>query len=347
MVVLVKVVYVSYKRKGINMIINEEYKNFECVQKLEPNLKQRFFTIVSSYAMNLPERVVLDNSVYTLHDFNHHCVDIYKIISYYLLYPKTVYERTIGLSARELYILDLAVLFHDYSMSNSLTVTRKNHSAESAEFVYEQYNRTDSVFRTNCDLTVEEIKALMAIIKAHSDVKDGTVPAEKNGIYSPELRNYDARYGGPIRAAFLAGILRLADELDVTSARLGTNSIESQLSDLKRKIESGIINKSNERYENMIESLYFWKIQHYFSSMVINDRGVLCIQVDDNYVQQSIDCGGEKMSIEADINKIMLKITKQFEVISQQLFSLIEVKIYVLLSKIIVKSNILNLEARE
>ena len=240
----------------------------------------------------------------------------------------------------------MAVLFHDYSMSNSFTVTRENHSVESANFVWEQYQRIDSVFRTCCDLNLEEVKAVMAVIKAHSNVKDNSVSDEENGIYSPELRNYDARSGRPIRAGFLAGLLRLADELDVTSARLGTNSIEAKLNELKDKINSGEIDGNNPRYDNMLNSIYFWKIQHYFSSMNISDRGVLCIQVDDKHVSDCIANGELKSTIEADINKIMAKIKNEFEAIKKVLFSLTEVKIYVKLDEIVVKSTVLNLEAQ-
>lgn len=55
--------------------------------------------------------MVIGDSAFTLHDFDHHCFDIYKIISEVLFDEELVYSEKYGLSERELYIMNLAVLF--------------------------------------------------------------------------------------------------------------------------------------------------------------------------------------------------------------------------------------------
>lgn len=55
--------------------------------------------------------MVIGDSAFTLHDFDHHCFDIYKIISEVLFDEELVYSEKYGLSERKLYIMNLAVLF--------------------------------------------------------------------------------------------------------------------------------------------------------------------------------------------------------------------------------------------
>ena len=119
------------------MQINDEYKNIECIKKLKDQYKNAFFKIVEYYAPKLPEKLVKEGSAYTLHDFNHHCIDIYQIISDVILYPNMAYTSE-GLTDKELYILNLAVLFHDFGMDAYLNCGRKDHSRTSAEYIQEQ-----------------------------------------------------------------------------------------------------------------------------------------------------------------------------------------------------------------
>lgn len=214
-----------------------EYKKIQCIRKMEEEYFNRFDNIVNEYAPKLSGRVIMDGSAFTLHDFEHHCFDIYKIISEVLFDEELVYKTDYGISQRELFILNLAVLFHDIGMFNELGATRANHSVKSADFVQREYDDSRSVFKKKSDLTVNEVKALKAIITAHSDVKDKTVEDEKNGMKSPDLKDYNAKEG-KIRAKFLAGVLRLADELDVSSDRLGTGEIEQQIEEGKKSMKN-------------------------------------------------------------------------------------------------------------
>lgn len=103
--------------------------------------------------------MVIGDSAFTLHDFDHHCFDIYKIISEVLFDEELVYSEKYGLSERELYIMNLAVLFHDIGMSNGLDRARDNHSLNSADYIDRQFKDSRSVLSQNSDLSANEIKA--------------------------------------------------------------------------------------------------------------------------------------------------------------------------------------------
>ena len=100
--------------------------------------------MVEEYGEKLSTRVVTENAVYTLHDFDHHCFDIYRIISNVLLDEKLAYKsEDYGLSSRELLILNVAVLFHDIGMSHVLGASRKNHAKKSAEYFQNEYEKNN------------------------------------------------------------------------------------------------------------------------------------------------------------------------------------------------------------
>lgn len=155
--------------------MNEEYKQIECISKMKKEYFDKFCTIVEGYREKISDNLVIGDSAFTLHDFDHHCFDIYKIISEVLFDEELVYSEKYGLSERELYIMNLAVLFHDIGMSNGLDRARDNHSLNSADYIDRQFKDSRSVLSQNSDLSANEIKALKAIIIAHSNLKDRSV----------------------------------------------------------------------------------------------------------------------------------------------------------------------------
>ena len=307
------------------MEINVEYKEISCIDKLDDQYKKHLFNIVDYYGPKLPERLINENSAYTMHDFNHHCINIYKIISEIILWPDTAYEKS-GLSNKELFILDLAVLFHDFGMSAYLTGGRKDHSRRSAEYIQEIYDTKDSVFRKESNLNRNELKALKLIVMAHSDIKDGSVPDTVNGLNNQELRNDMPVHLGKIRGRFLASILRLADELDVTVERLGNGEMESQLNELKkkkiqneRKLESCESNEYKktlrqeiEKIDAMIESSDHWERLHLFSTVDREGEKVL-IRVDDDYIKHCCEAGDTYECLVDRMYFVLRKISSEFK----------------------------------
>mgnify|MGYP002516635136 CR=1 FL=1 len=307
------------------MEINAEYKEIDCIKNLDSQYKERFFRIVDQYGTQLPERLVIEGSAYTMHDFNHHCINIYKIISEIILWPKIAYGNN-GLSGKELFILDLAILFHDIGMNAFLTGGRKDHSRRSAEFIQEIYDRKDSVFRKESGLNLNELKALKLIVMAHSDIKDGSVPETINGLNNHELRNDMAAHVGKVRARFLASLLRLADELDITVERLGNGETESQLNDLKEekirkereldKCENSdykqALREEIEKIDAMIESLDHWERLHLFSTVDRNGEEVV-IKVNDDHVRYCCEAGDTNENLVDRMFFVFRKIASEFK----------------------------------
>lgn len=298
-----------------------EYKNIQCIAKMEKKYEDMFDDIVKAYVNRLSSRILLYDSVYTLHDFEHHCFSIYKIISNVLFNENFVYNKQNGISQRELFILNLAVLFHDIGMSDVLDVTRENHSLKSAEYIQNEYDDSNRALKKNTDLTPSEIKALKAIVVAHSNVKDGTVNSQENGLNSPMLKEYDAKDGKPIRTKFLAGVLRLADELDVSSERVGQGDLEQQIEEGKKKYEklkesaqTEKQKKELERWDKYFDSLKHWKKLHLILSVKRSQDGeTIELIVDDEYVERCLDGGNTEKALARDLVEIYLEIEKKLQ----------------------------------
>ncbi|OUQ22674.1 hypothetical protein B5E77_16470 [Lachnoclostridium sp. An131] len=304
--------------------IAPEYKDFECIKQLGV-YQEAFIKLVECYGQELNGgRIIIEDSVYTLHDFDHHCIEIYKIISDVLLDPKRAYSSP-GLTKRELYILDMAVLFHDISMSQDIMAKRESHSKSSADYVQELFDNTKSLFSKESQLTINELNALKAIIIAHSDIKDGTVPPEEQGLGATALSKPVPAKSGMIRPKLLAGILRLADELDVTNERLGCRSIEESLRKCQEKFENmkmqlkveegeGLLEAEYEKYEKYVESLSYWKNLYLFSEVrrEMQDDTIQLI-TDDRYIRELLEQGNTPPAIARKILKIYEKIDKEWK----------------------------------
>lgn len=167
------------------------FYEIECIKRMDEDNLQSFKFVLENYASHLATRVELAGSAFTSHD-QIHCLNIYKIISSVILRDDTAYTPKIGLTKRELYILNLAVLFHDIGMSDTLGAKRETHSRDSANYIQTEYDNVRSCLRSKANLMPNEVKAIKAIVKAHSDIKgDPTIDKNKNGLLSDELKkNY-------------------------------------------------------------------------------------------------------------------------------------------------------------
>ena len=318
------------------------FYEMQCIKEMDENSLQRYKKLLEFYAPKLPERIELDGSAFTPHDANH-CLDLYKIISSCLFANNIAYVPEHGLSKRELYILNLAVLFHDFGMSNQLGVSRGVHSRESAEYVQAEYDDSRSCLKTEGKLSPNEIKALKAIIKAHSNVKDPNISKDNNGIFSKELtKEYKDFYSKPIRSLFLAGILRLADELDITSERLGDSIIEKQIEEGKQKLKKFEKEGNTEelkKWEGFIEEKH-WKRLHLFEAIELNDKKtVIELIVDDDYIETLIDQGSTEKAVADEISEVYRKVKNEFSEIKKKAFSEASLKAYVPIEEIKVASE--------
>lgn len=305
------------------------YLKFKCIEKLEDDYKSKFINIVEFYRPKLNTISNDCGSVYTLHDFDHHCCNLYNIASNIILNEETAFAVTeSSLSQSELYLLDLAILLHDIGMTKLVDFSRDNHSALSAEIIKKDYsNNSNPLSESYSGLSKNEIDALMLIVKAHSDVKDGSVPEEENGLKNPKLNNSVIGRWNKIRAKFLANILRLADELDITNTRLGGGNALEELEEAakqKKIIEGKIGNTSNEediiklkeelkRYENAEFSLERWNRLKLFSSVERDESGKVILNIDESAVEDCVGLGDDEREIAKTVAKIYDKIDREFK----------------------------------
>ena len=199
------------------------------------------------------------------------------------------------------------------------------------------------------DFTISEIRALKAIVLAHSNIKDGSVSSEENGLHSPKLKDYSSKTGGVIKTKFLAGVLRLADELDVSSERLGTGELEQQIEEgqkeiekLKESIKTEADKKKIEKWEKYIDSLKHWKRLHLISEVKRNqNRDTIELCVDDEYIERCLDDGQTEKSIARDLIDIYLEINKKLQEAIQEAFSERRVRKYIPVKQVkIVTDNV-------
>lgn len=304
---------------------------------MDANYKERFIKIVEEYGPRLNKYIADNGAVYTLHDFDHHCCNIYKIISDVILNTNIALakgQNHSSLTDYELYILNLAVLLHDIGMTEVVDFSRDNHSVKSAEII-----KNDSRISANplsdekSGLRINDIKALMKIVKAHSDVKDGSVADDENGLNDPDLTNDMPGRVGPIRAKFLANILRMADELDVTSDRLSSVDIIGELEsavERKRIAENMIENIGDnddcehlqeklERYTNAEYSYLKWKNLFYFSDIKCDNSGRATLCIDDEIIRSELEKGENEKVLAKAVWEVYEKILYEFNIFCEDI----------------------------
>lgn len=314
----------------------------DCIKNLDSNNLEQFKRVMQEYAPHLLERLDVEGSIYTPHDVNH-CLNLYKCISKVILKNTKSYDTNYGLTGRELFILDLAVLFHDIGMSDVINPQRKHHSKAAAEYIEKEYEDNRSCLKKT-DLTPLEKKALKAIVKAHSDIKDDpTIGLDKNGLNADDLKaTYEDIQSKPIRVLLLAGILRLADEMDVTNARLGNSMVETQLKEMEEKFN---LHQNDENYKDVcagyLESKKHWDKLHLFEMISLDlDTGLVELKVDDDYVSHRVESGATEKSIANAISDVVLKIEKELKVIKDKCFSKPDVRGFIYVDRIQVFTGI-------
>lgn len=298
------------------MAIEQRYQKLKCYQLLTDPYKTCLDKLIEDYAEELNAPIHVGDSLYTPHDFNHHCYNLYRIISNHLCDLRIGADRSTQLSDFELFLLDIAVLFHDYAMSTitTLNVERKTHSADSAQRFLQQWKNSDSSLYKNgqkANMSDNDIRAVAAIIKAHSDEKGPDAP-EKTGILAEDLKDeMDSSDPNPVRAKFLAGILRLADELDITSDRIGNVHLAAQL-DLDNP-------------DNRV-SYQCWNDLCYFASLR-NDQEIhtqLNLVLDDKEIQTQFDNGDEN-NVRSRVWHVKEKIDGELSMIWEKIFQRTEI----------------------
>lgn len=308
--------------------MDDGYKEFECYKHMSDHDKDCFDKLTMHYSGFLGNGKTENatSTRFTLHDFEHHCFDIYKYISEVIL-SKAAYGEN-GLSKRELYILNLSVLFHDISLHLVDDCERGKHARQSADWLRREHGNRGSTFSDLCDLADTEVDALCAVISAHSDEKDAD---GKTGIYNQELIDYPSKQK-EIRTQLLAGILRLTDELDITTMRIGDLRFETELrqkaeefahacskyqtatdSEIRKNAE-----KEMERLRPKAESYRHWDKLHYFEEVRCANTSIV-LKVRKRKIEEETARGNEE-HVEKIIGDVFLKVSEEFLKIQKVLF---------------------------
>ena len=292
------------------------YLKYKCVQKMSSEDINRFKKIVQQYAGRLNETDASNGKIYTLHDFNHHCRNLYRIISEDILADNAYGDD--GLTDRELYILNIAVLLHDIGLKDKVYIDRERHAKLSAKIIEDEYARNYSaISEAESNLSQNDIYALSAIVEAHSDDKSEMII--KCALDNKELTNDMVGSFGQIRAHFLANILRMADELDITTERLGGFNIIQELEEAKKQLIKEEVNEGEkiQNYKNAVGSLEHWKRLLYFSEIYSDESGTVHAVMDKHYIGRVIEGGGSLDEIISQTKKIRKKILKEFRLFTR------------------------------
>lgn len=297
------------------MEIDQELYELPCIKKMGDIYFKKWENIKTQYVERLNRGAIYRPIAYTLHDYTHHCYNIYKIIDKVILFNPQ-------LSEQEWFILNTAILLHDFSMTRE-NFNRLIHSKQSADWVYEQMEK-DTVLKNN--LNTGEAEAVALIIQAHSDCKrivNGREEIEKYTLEDKEMKDLmDSEGAHAVHVKFLAAILRIADECDVTRSRIGNVDFE----------------ELNEKDEEQRYSKEQWLKLKCFKTLE-REGDKLELIVDDRYVKGHLD---EMADIERRIMKVVLKIRKQLMYVREKVIVKDEYIAIFQLSKVVICSEALS-----
>lgn len=282
------------------MDVDVELLKLRCIKNMGSDYTKKWEQIKNAYAPELDHGSIHNPVAYTLHDYSHHCYDIYKIISQVILYP----EKDDFLSQQDWFVLNVAILLHDYSMTFP-NFDRLIHAKQSADWLMKQSeSEDDTIIKANLSHNEPEIISL--IIKAHSDckiVENGKeIVTEYNLEDSLLLDEMDGGGANPIHAKFLAVVLRLADECDVTHSRVSKNNKSSYLAD--------------DNTEQRISKEHWLKLQCFKSIKRENNK--LELIVNDNYIQK---ISGDVANNQTRIKSVVKTIRKQIKYVREKVIA--------------------------
>lgn len=250
---------------------------------------QRYLNIwiklVGKYADELNKLPVKRETGYTQHDFSHHCKNIYQII-------ENVFLRGVMVEEEEHFVLAVAVLMHDISMTK-IHFDRLSHSQQSVDYIEEEIKNGVAIWN---DLNARTIDAIEQVIRAHSDIKECTLDG-KEQVKTYTLRETKEKINGEagiLHVRWLAGILRLADELDITVDRKGVADIRyEELRD----------DDPDESYSKKC-----WRQLSYFEA-VEKSRAIIELVLHKRYLR--VHLNDDRANIVSEIRAIRKKIFKQ------------------------------------
>jgi hypothetical protein len=260
---------------------------------MEAKYKGKWDALRLVYERVLDQGPIIQYTAYTPHDYSRHCTGIYRNIGIFFI---DIIKKVV--TQEELFILNVSVLLHDIKMAyDSSPEMRNAHGQSAKEFILDEVYKQKSSTLSDL-LTKPQTLAIVDVILGHSDIKSET------RINTIDLLPLDAEFligelGKPINVRLLAAILRFADELDITSAR-----IEGI------KIDRYPINEDSEK---------FWRQCELFVSVRKNptDNRQIVLQVDSTAVHTK----GDKENDIPLIIEVRNKISEELNMLNNKVFS--------------------------
>lgn len=260
-------------------------KKYQWIKGMGDGYLSKWTELVNKYAEELNKMPVKKETGYTHHDFSHHCKDIYKII-------ENVFLSGIKIEEEESFALAVAVLLHDISMTK-IHFDRLTHSQQSVEYIENEIENGVDIWSKIHPQTINVIKQ---VIRAHSDIKESKQDGMEN------IRNYTLRETelkadgetGKLHVRWLAGILRLADELDITVARKGV--ADNRYKELRE-------DDPDENYSKLC-----WRQLNYFES-ITKQKTIVRLVLYSPYLKNHLN--DDRANIVSEIKKIRAKICER------------------------------------
>lgn len=282
----------------------ETIKKLKIIRELKKHddYYKKFENIVDFYSQILDNGAVQRDVGFTPHDFTHHCKNIYEILGNIL--PKAFYSKYSNGS--NLFLLLTAVLLHDISMAlDGSMEARRAHSKSGKDYVIKQIIEEEgSCLNINCRKSF--VDALGDIIYAHSDIKDDNdniiVHTFVEIVNKYNERNDMKTVGDEeLNVPFLAALLRLADELDISYKRVEGTGYKS------KKIEES--------------SMKHYLVCEYFEQIQLhkNNPYVLSIEVIESVFMNVPEA--DKTAVSGQIIGKYVKIKKEFELLYNTVLS--------------------------
>ncbi len=270
-------------------------KDLSWMKKMGEDYLTVWEKLAEKYADRLNEHPIRRETAYTNHDFTHHCKNIYVIL-------ETIFLKNVFLQPEEYFVLAAAVLLHDISMTQT-NFDRLCHSKQSADYIEEEIAKGEDVWKKVPQPQVPIIKAL---VEAHTDIKkldedgrevvDRYTLSETKGVMVGEM-------GRAVHVKWLAGVLRLADELDVTYSRMST-------ADHRYK-------ELNSEDKNQCFSQECWKRLNYFSG--VRKCGVdIQLVLNEQYLKTHLN--DDRTNIINGIKDVRQTISKKLNNINELVF---------------------------
>lgn len=269
-------------------------KNRNWIKKMGDIYLTIWEELAKEYAPCLDRGSIIKGVAYTQHDFSHHCNNIYKIID-------NCFFEHVEIEEEERFLLAVAVLLHDIAMTKT-SFNRLNHSVESADYIQREINKG---VRAWDQIEVCQIEIIKDLIIAHSDIRkrgeDGKERIERHTL--KDLAEVKQGSEKKIHVKWLAGVLRLADELDITTDRKG--GADDRYKDL------------DEKDVQQAQSKDFWEQLNYFKE-IKRDRTKLMLVLNDEYLRENLE--KDRPNIVNRIKKIRIKIKKTFDEVVKETF---------------------------